>query len=62
MICIIRITGQVNLKGDIKETFNRLGLRRKYSCTVIHLTKENKGMIKKVGHFSAFGSIKKAVF
>ena len=31
MIAIIRITGDVNLSRDIRETFNRLKLRRKYS-------------------------------
>ena len=35
MIAVIRIRGQVGFKGDIVETFNRLKLRKKYSCVVL---------------------------
>jgi ribosomal protein L30/L7E len=57
MICVIRIHGRVNLKGDVVETLNRLKLRRKYSCVVLELTKENKGMIEKVRNQVAYGEI-----
>jgi len=62
MICIIRISGDVGLNRDIKETFNRLKLRRKYSCIVIEPTKENLGMLKKVRNFVAFGEISKETY
>jgi len=48
MICIIRIRGEVNMDGDVKETLHRLRLRKKYSCVVINPNKEQEGMIKKV--------------
>lgn len=57
MICIIRIHGKVKIKKDIEETLHRLKLRRKYSCVVFNITKENMGMIKKVRNFVAFGDI-----
>lgn len=57
MICVIRIHGQVGLNKDVKETFNRLRLRRKYSCVVLEPTKETLGMINKVGNQVAFGEI-----
>jgi len=57
MIAVIRITGDVNLSGRIRETFNRLRLRRKYSCIVLNPTKEQQGMIKEVNDFVAFGEI-----
>jgi len=57
MICIIRITGQVNLDKDIKETLDRLRIRRKYACTVIKPNKESLGMLKKVKDFVAYGEI-----
>ena len=57
MIAIIRITGDVNLSGDVRETFNRLNLRKKYNCIVLNPTKEQEGMIKKVSDLIAFGEI-----
>ncbi len=57
MITVIRITGDVNLSGDIRETFNRLKLRRKYSCIVLNPNKEQEGMISKVKDLVAFGEI-----
>ncbi|MBA7600716.1 hypothetical protein ES703_07775 [subsurface metagenome] len=61
MICIIRIRGQVGVDKKVKETLNRLRLRRKYSCIVIAPTKEQFGTIKKMRNFVAFGEIKKDV-
>ena len=57
MICIIRIRGRVGLNKDIKETLDRLRLRKKYNCAVLNPTKENIGMIKKVENQVAFGEI-----
>ena len=57
MIAVIRVTGDVNLSERIRETFNRLKLRRKYSCIVLKPTKEQEGMIEKVRDFVAFGEI-----
>lgn len=61
MIAVVRITGNVNLRKDIKETFDRLKIRRKYSCVVLKGTAIEKGMIKKLRDFVAFGEIKKEV-
>jgi large subunit ribosomal protein L30 len=57
MICIIRIHGQVGLNKDVKETLNRLKLRKKYSCVLIDPTKENLGRINKVRNQVAYGEI-----
>ena len=62
MIAVIRITGDVNLSGRIRETFNRLKLRRKYSCIVLKPTKEQEGMIKEVSDLVAFGEINEDTF
>ena len=62
MICAIRIKGAVGLDRDVKETLNRLRLRRKYSCVVLNTTKEQIGMIKKMKDFIAFGEIDKKTF
>ncbi len=63
MMCIIRIRGNTKVDRDIRETFNRLRLRRKYACIVLaNPSKEQLGMVKKLEHFVAFGEIKKDVF
>lgn len=62
MICIIRIRGDVKLDRDIRETFERLRLGRKYACVVINPNKEQQGMIRKIEDVVAFGEIRKDVF
>jgi len=59
MLCVIRIRGKVGLDKKIKETLDRLRLRKKYSCIVIAPTKEQLGMLKKMRNSVAFGEIKK---
>ncbi len=63
MICVIRICGQVGIKKEIKETLNRLRLRRKYSCRVLkNPTREQIGMIQKVKDFVAYGELSEEMF
>jgi len=58
MIAVIRIKGQVGLKKPVKETLDRLRLRRKYVCVVFEApSKEILGMIKKMKDYVAFGEI-----
>lgn len=56
-IVLIRIKGMVGIDKDIEETLSRLRLRRKYACVVVEDTPVNKGMIKKVNDFVAYGEI-----
>ena len=59
-IVVIRIRGQIGIRGDVKETLNRLRIRKKYSCVVFENPNEViMGMINKVRDFVAFGEIKK---
>jgi large subunit ribosomal protein L30 len=58
MICVIRISGNVKIKEEFRETFRRLGLTRKFSCIVIEKpTDVELGMIKHVKDFIAFGEL-----
>ena len=57
MIAIVRITGDVKLKKDARETLNRLRIRRKYACVILEDNKVNKGMIHHVRNFVAYGKI-----
>ena len=59
---VIRIHGQVRLRKEIVETFNRLRLRRKYSCVVLEGKKEELGMVKRVKDFVAYGEISEEVY
>lgn len=57
LICIIRIAGQVKVKEDIKNTLDRLRLRKKYSCVLLKPSKDILGMINKIKYYIAFGNI-----
>ena len=58
MICIIRIVGEIGLDYKIKETLDRLRIRKKYSCVVIEKPNDVQlGMLKSVADFVAFGEI-----
>jgi len=60
LIAIIRIAGQVKVKSEIKNTLDRLRMRRKYVCVLINSNNESlMGMLNKVRFSVAFGIIKK---
>ncbi|RME55500.1 50S ribosomal protein L30 [Candidatus Woesearchaeota archaeon] len=61
-IAIIRIKGNVNLKQEIKDTFQMLKLYRKNSCVVIPNTPSMMGMLLKVKDFVTWGEINKETF
>jgi len=58
MISVVRITGDVGLAKEVRETLFRLRLRRKYACIVLeNPSKEQLGMIKSVRNFVAYGEL-----
>ena len=59
MIAVIRISGQVKLRRDVKETLFRMRLRKKYSCVVLPENEETISMLKKIENFVAYGKINK---
>ena len=61
-IAVIRIKGQIGINEDVKETLNRMKIRKKYSCTVLEPTKVNLGMIKKVENFVSYGEISEETY
>lgn len=63
MIALIRIVGKINLNRRIKETLNRLRLKKKYSCVVIkNPNNVQVGMIKLLRDFIAFGEINEETY
>ena len=61
-LAIIRITGKIGIKKDIKETLNLLRLYNKYTCTVVPSSKNYLGMIMKLNDFVTWGEIDKETF
>lgn len=58
MIAVIRIAGQVEQKREVKETLQRLNLKRKYNCVI--LDEKNPvlmGMVNSVANSVAYGEI-----
>jgi len=58
MIIVIRIAGQVHLSEEVKETLNRIRLKKKYSATLLPETKETAKLLLKIRNFVSYGSIK----
>ena len=52
---IIRISGQVEMPGDAKETLFRMRLRKKYSAVLMSETKETYNLLNAVRNFVAYG-------
>jgi large subunit ribosomal protein L30 len=61
-IAIVRITGNVNLKKEIKDTFQMLKLYNKNTCIVIPTTPSMLGMLNKIKDFITWGEIDEATF
>ena len=59
MKLVIRIAGQIGIDERIKETLDRLRIRKKFACVAIRDSPENMGMIEKVRNFVAYGDIDK---
>ena len=59
MIVVIRISGRVGLSKDIKETLDRINLRRKYSATFLKPSPENIKLLRKIRNVVAYGDIDK---
>ena len=60
VIAVLRISGQVDLNKDIKETLDRLRIGRKYSCTFVdEKDSVQMGMVKFVTSFVAYGEVDK---
>ncbi|MAG38435.1 hypothetical protein CMI45_03565 [Candidatus Pacearchaeota archaeon] len=57
MIAVIRITGDVKLSLKIKETLNRIRLRRKYALILLKPTDSNLKLLKHIRNFVAYGTI-----
>lgn len=56
-IAVILIRGVIGITKGIKDTLFMLKLRKKHTCVVIENNDTNKGMIKKIKDYVAYGEI-----
>lgn len=62
LLVVIRIAGEVKKKPEVRETLDRMRLRRKYSCILVKSHDKNMmGMIEKVKHHVAYGTVERDV-
>lgn len=57
LLAVIRVRGRAGVRHDIKETLERLNLRKINNLSLIFGTKPNLGMIKKCSNFVTYGEI-----
>jgi ribosomal protein L30/L7E len=53
----IRLRGEVGVKKEIEDTMQMLGLKRRYSATLIEQNDNTMGMIRKIESFIAWGEV-----
>ncbi|MGC9310120.1 MAG: uL30 family ribosomal protein [Candidatus Aenigmatarchaeota archaeon] len=56
-IAAVRIRGRFNIRGEVEDTLDMLGLKSNNSCIIIEDTPNNMGMIKKVKDYITYGEI-----
>jgi large subunit ribosomal protein L30 len=56
-LAVILIRGLVALDKPVKDTLFMLRLRKKHTCVILENTDSNKGMIRRVKDYVAFGEI-----
>jgi len=59
MIIAVRIAGQVNIDGDMKESLFRIRLRKKYAASLIKETPANLKLLNRIRNHIAYGPISK---
>ncbi|WP_094228585.1 50S ribosomal protein L30 [Methanolobus psychrotolerans] len=57
MYALVRVRGNVNVRGSIKDTLKMLRLHKVNHCVLLNDTPHNVGMIQKVKDYVAFGVI-----
>jgi len=61
-VAVVRVRGDVNLKGEVKDTLKLLRLYRKNFCIVIEDNPSLLGMVKKVKDYVTFGEVSDEVY
>jgi large subunit ribosomal protein L30 len=56
-LAVVRVRGLVNLRHDVKKTFEYLNLQNKNWCIILEDTPTLKGMVTKVKDYVTFGEV-----
>ncbi len=59
MYAVIRIGGQVNIPGGVRETIEMMNLHKNNHCTLLEETSSNEGMLNKAKDQVTWGEIDK---
>ncbi len=57
LLAVIRVRGRPGVRHDIRETLERLNLRRVNNLALVYGTKPNLGMVNKCKDFITYGEI-----
>lgn len=57
MLGVVRLKGGIKVRGDIKDTLNMLGLKKKNNLAILPRTDAIIGMVKKVENVVTWGEI-----
>jgi large subunit ribosomal protein L30 len=60
-IAVVRVRGLVNLRHDVKKTFEYLNLNNKNWCLVCDNTDTNRGMVTKVKDYVTWGEVSEEI-
>jgi large subunit ribosomal protein L30 len=60
MYAVVRIRGEVNVRGSIEDTLKMLRLHKVNHCVILNENPNNIGMIQKVKDYVAYGTIDSA--
>jgi large subunit ribosomal protein L30 len=60
MYAVVRIRGEVNVRGSLEDTLKMLRLHKVNHCVILNENPNNIGMIQKVKDYVAYGTIDSA--
>lgn len=55
MLVAIRLKGSIKVRGDMDDTMQMLGLKRKHTAALLQDKPETRGMLRKANDFIAWG-------
>ncbi|MCL6500721.1 MAG: uL30 family ribosomal protein [Candidatus Pacearchaeota archaeon] len=56
-IIILRVGGKVNVPPDVRNTLDKLRLRKKFACVIVDDTPALAGKLKKIQNYVSYGAL-----
>ena len=57
MLCAIRLKGEIEVRGDVADTMQMLGLKKKFTVVILPDKPETRGMLQKAQNFLTWGEL-----